>query len=342
MKKYFHNLVGNDRIKERLSSDIDDGKVSHAFIFEGETGSGRHTLALELAAALSCKGKHTGTLPCGECPACKKIFSGKSPDIINLGLSGDKVTIGIDTARFIKGDINISPNDLPIKMYIIEDADKMTLQAQNALLLSLEEPPPYVIFILLCTDSSALLETIKSRAPSLRLGKICDSDIEKYLLDNHKKARELKDESPEDFSELIISSRGTLGRAISLLDDKERKKEFSERAIAKEFIELSLNRSKTKIFDMMSSLGNKRHEISARLTIIQLAIRDLILLKKADSPELVFYGNSEEACELSAKFTLERLMDMYCAVNAAIEDLKSNTNIRLTLLSMMYACKLAD
>lgn len=341
MKKYFPQIVANDKIKTRLSNDIEDNKLSHAFIFEGEEGSGRHTLAKHLAAAISCTSK-CDTIPCGGCPSCNKIFAGKSPDIISLGLTGDKATIGIDTARFIKNDINIAPNDLRIKMYIIEDADKMTIQAQNALLLSLEEPPTYVVFILICRDSSALLETIRSRAPLYRLERLSHEQISDYLINNYKKAAELRSNEPDTFSELIASSHGTLGRAISLLNDSARKSEFAERQIAKDFIELSLNRSKAKIFDMIASLGNKRAEICDRLALIQYAIRDLIMLKKSDSDELIFYSNVEEASEISTKITLERLIDMYDAINSASYDLRANANIKLTLLSMMHACKLAD
>ena len=342
MKRYFPDFYGNNSIKHRLSGDVEGGRVSHAFIFEGECGCGRHTLALQLAAAISCKNRSGEKIPCGECPTCKKIFSGKSPDVINLGLTGDKVTIGVDTARFIKSDIHVAPNDLSIKMYIIEDADKMTIQAQNALLLSLEEPPQYVIFVLLCNDSTAFLETIKSRAPIYRLDKLHPDEITKYLLDKHSKANELFRENNEEFNELVVASGGTIGRAIDLLDDKERKKELSERAIAKSFIELSLNRSKAKIFDMISSLGTKRPDISARLTLIQYAIRDLILLKKSDSAALVFYSNRDEASEISAKLTLKRLIDMYSAIGEAIDDLKGSANVRLTLLSMVYSCGLCD
>ena len=315
---------------------------SSAVLLSGEPGIGKHTLALSLAAAISCSNNTSGNIPCGVCASCRKIFAGKSPDIINLGLVGDKVTIGIDTARLIKESIHVAPNDLSIKMYIIEDADKMTTQAQNALLLSLEEPPQYVIFVLLCNDSAALLETIRSRAPIYRLEKLSGEEISKYLIEKHSKANEIYRDAPDEFNELVIASQGTIGKAISLLDDKERKKEFSERAIAKGFIELSLNRSKAKIFDMISSLGAKRHDIAERLTLIQYAIRDLILLKKSDSAELVFYSNRDEASEISAKLTLKRLIDMYTAIDMAIEDLKASANVRLTLLSMMYACGLAD
>ena len=342
MKDYFGTFLGNESIKKRLSYDVEHNGVSHAFILEGNEGSGRHTLALQLASAISCKNKSAASLPCGKCDSCKKILSGKSPDVINLGVASDKVTIGIETARLIKESIHISPNDLPIKMYIIEDADKMTLQAQNALLLSLEEPPQYVIFILICKDSTALLETIKSRAPILHLEKLSTEDIESYLLEKYQKARQIKDEFPEEFSELLLASGGTLGRAIDLLDDRDRKKEMTEREIARKFIDCSLDRSRASKFEMISSLGSKRHDITPRLVRIQHALRDLIILKKADSPELIFYSDVEYASELSTKFTLERLMDMYTAIAKAIDDLTANANIRLCLLSMMYASNLLD
>ena len=342
MKKYFCDFFANDIVKARLSGDIEDNKISHAFIFEGAQGSGRHTLAKQLAASISCTSREGDRIPCGKCPSCSKIFAEKSPDVINLGVASDKVTIGIECARFIKDDIHTFPNSLPIKMYIIEDADKMTLQAQNALLLSLEEPPSYVIFVLICQNSAALLETIRSRAPLYRLEKIPPSEISRYLTDNYKKAVELKRDDPESFAELLTVSEGTIGHAIDLLDDKQRKKEFDERQIAKDFIELSLSRSKSGIFEMMASLGSKRPEICERLLLIQRAVRDLILLKKNDEGELIFYSNADNASEISAKITLERLMDMYSATAQAIEDLKANSNVKLTLLSMMYACKLAD
>ena len=342
MKNYFGNFLGNESIKNRLSHDVELGSVSHAFIFEGNEGSGRHTLARLLACAISCQNRSGASILCGKCDVCKKILSGRSPDIINLGIAADRVTVGIEAARLIKDSIHIFPNDLPIKMYIIDDADKMTLQAQNALLLSLEEPPQYVIFVLICRDSSTLLETIKSRAPIFRMEKLSADAIEAYLIDKHQKARQIKDESPEEFKEMLLASGGTLGKAIDLLDDRDRKKEMAERQITKQFIEYSLDRSRASKFEMISSLGGKRHDVTPRLVRIQQALRDLIILKKADSPELVFYSDEEYASELSTKFTLEKLMDIYAATEKAIDDLSSNANVRLCLLSMMYASNLLD
>lgn len=339
MINYFDGIIGNQHITERLSRDVYEKCVSHALILEGALGSGRHTIAKTLAAAIECK-SHGDIRPCKNCVSCQKIFEDKSPDVITVGIEGDKATLGVDAIRFLKNDISIAPNDLGIKMYIVEDADKMTLQAQNAFLLSLEEPPPYVIFILICENSSSLLETIKSRAPIMRTDKLSYSDVSEYLLKNEKKAKTLYEESKDDFSELVFAAGGSIGKALLLLDSKERKKVFADRQIAKDFMNLALLRSRGKIFDMISSLGNKRPEIISRLIQIQYAIRDLTMLKKSDTSELCFYSDMESASELSSRFTLKRLLLMNSAIDEAIDSLSKNSNVRLTLLSMIYNAEL--
>lgn len=334
MKNYFENIIGNKHITTRLSRDIDDGCVPHALILEGPCGSGRHTIAKTLAAAIACREKKQYA-PCKKCSSCEKIFADKCPDVITVGLEDDKVTLGIDAVRFIKNDIYIMPNELDIKMYIIENADKMTLQAQSAFLLSLEEPPPYVIFILICENSSSMLETIKSRAPIMRTQKLSVDEISRYL-DKNPKAQSLLSESPENFDELVCASDGSIGRALALLDSRERKKVFSDRAIAKEFMTLSLERSKVKAFDMIASLGSKRQDIISRLLQIKLAIRDLTMLKKSDTVELCFYSDMEHASDISARFTMQKLILMDSAIDDAIDALSRNSNVKLTLLCMIY------
>lgn len=334
MSNYFRNIVGNVNVTERLSHDIDGACVPHAFILEGAAGSGRHTIATTLAAALSCKSKTDA--PCMKCSSCLKIFGNRSPDIIRIGLQGERATVGIDAIRSVKSSISIAPNDINIKMYIIEDAEKMTVQAQNAFLLSLEEPPQYVIFALICENSSALLETVKSRAPIFRTEVIDKERISHFLTENDKRAAQLCGSSKEEFDEIISASGGSIGKALSLLDAKERKKALDERETAKRFVELSLERSHAKVFDMISSLGTKRPDIISRLELVKLAIRDLVLLKRSEHTEMCFYSDSEYAAELSARFTLEKLLSMDSAVDGAIDALTQNSNIKLTLMCMVY------
>lgn len=333
MKNLFSMIVGNRSLTERLSRDVANNTVNHAMIFEGGVGSGRHTIAKCLAAALSCRDKDNR--PCGKCVACEKIFSGRSPDIITVGAVGDRTTIGVDSIRFLKNDIYVAPNDLDVKLYVIENADKMTVQAQNAFLLSLEEPPPYVIFVLICNSASLLLETVRSRAPIYRTERLGRDEIRDYIIKNDKRARDLQAASEHDLSDLISAASGSIGRAIALLDPKERARAFANIRTARNFISLSSTRRAEKAFEMLSELGSKRAEVTERLGYVQYALRDLILLKKSDECELTLYYDREEAAELSTHFTSEKLFLLYDAVTSAIDSLNRNANVRLVLTDMV-------
>ncbi len=337
MNNMFVSIVGNRTLCSRLARAVDDSSLSHAYIIEGGAGSGRHTIALQTIAAMSCAQKSStgATLPCEKCISCRKILEGRSPDIIRIGPEGDKVSIGVESIRFLKSDIYLPPTDLPIKAYIIDGADAMTHQAQNAFLLSLEEPPEYVLFFLICENSSALLETVKSRAPILRTEKISREEIEEYVLTHERKAVELKAQSPEEFAEIICAADGSIGYALSLLDTKKRKQILENRRIAKDFISLASGKLNQDKLELVSSLGSKRHEICDRLYYIQNALRDLILLKKSDDAPLCFYADRDEACELSTHFTSKKLLMLFGATEQAIDDLSRNSNVKLTTANML-------
>ncbi len=337
MKNMFASIVGNRTLCSRLARAIDDNSLSHAYIIEGGVGSGRHTIVLQAIAAMSCAQKNSqgAVLPCEKCISCRKILEGRSPDVIRIAPEGDKVSIGVESIRFLKEDIYLPPTDLSVKAYIIDPADAMTSQAQNAFLLSLEEPPEYVIFFLICENSSALLETVKSRAPILRMEKIPREDIEKYILSHDRRAAELKAQSPEEFSELICASDGSIGCALSSLDTKKRKQILENRKIAKDFINLASGKLNRDKLELVSSLGSKRHEICDRLCYIQSALRDLLLLKKSDDAPLCFYADRDEACELSTHFTSQKLLKLFGATEQAIDDLSRNSNIKLTTVNML-------
>ena len=337
MNNRFASIVGNKTLCSRLAHAVDDNSLAHAYIIEGSAGSGRHTIALQTIAALSCSEKHTSgaDLPCEKCISCRKILEGRSPDVIRIAPERDKVTIGIESVRFLKNDIYLPPTELPVKAYIIDRADAMTTQAQNGFLLSLEEPPEYVLFFLICENSSALLETVKSRAPILRTEKISREEIEAYILSHDRKAAELKLQSPEEFSEMICASDGSIGYALSLLDTKKRRQILENRKIAKDFISLASGKRNQDKLELISSLGSKRHEICDRLYYIQNALRDLLLLKKSDDAPLCFYADRDEACELSTHFTSKKLLMLFGATEQAIDDLSRNSNVRLTTVNML-------
>ena len=221
METAFPDLVGNRALAARLDGEIRSGKLSHAYILAGPAGSGKHTLALRIAMALSCENRKIPgvPLPCMTCPSCRKILSGNSPDYIRVAKDKGRATLGVEAIRFLREDVLIAPNDTDTKIYVIEDAETMTPQAQNALLLTLEEPPQYVLFLLLAANTENLLETVRSRAPVLRMEPIPPAEI-RACLDRAGKTAGI----PEaEMSDILAGADGSIGRALELLHPDKRK-----------------------------------------------------------------------------------------------------------------------
>ena len=336
MREYLSRVVGNIALRARLGEELSRGAVSHAYVIEGPFGSGKHTLAQEIAAALSCEHREKDglPLPCGICASCQKINAGYSPDVITVRREEDKATMGIDVIRALRDDVPLYPNDLDVKIYIIEDAHTMTVQAQNALLLTLEEPPPFVMFLLLAERAELLLETIRSRAPILRMQPIADAQMREYLLspDRPDVARAAKALPEEECAALLRMSNGCIGRAMELLEEKKRAPVMARRACAEQFCRtLAQMRSQDEMLALLMSFGTAREDLLARLQTITEALRDLLLLTYTDHAPLIFFTDREAAMELSACFAAERLQTFLKATEQTMETLSMNANTRLTM-----------
>ena len=350
------SIIGNRELLDRLERDVRGGQLSHAYILDGREGSGRHTVAYRICAAIACENRPgqilsrvededqmgffdafdplppkeipaDAPLPCGECPACRKVLEGKCPDIRVIGKEG-KASIGVDAIRFLRRDVLIPPNDLDTKIYIIEDADAMTVQAQNALLLTLEEPPPYVLFLLLCNGADALLETIRSRAPILRTCPIPDHDIRGYL----KSRRCVLSE--EDLDAVILRADGCIGQALTLADARAVKPILKMRETCDEFLQVCSSRRYDGLPAVLTRFGNKREGVLELIAMITLATRDLILLRHSEEVGLKYFTDRDRAEELACRFTNRALVNLYQALGRAAESLEGNGNIRLTLMKL--------
>ena len=180
----FKDVLGHEHLIEHLQSAIAMGKVSHAYIFNGEKGSGKNFLADIFAATLQCEEK--GTEPCGNCTSCKQAEGRNHPDIIRITHEKPN-TISVDDIRQqLCGDIMIKPYKGPYKIYIVDEAEKLNIQAQNALLKTIEEPPAYAVILLLTTNAESFLPTILSRCVTLNLKPAKDSVVRKYLMEQVK------------------------------------------------------------------------------------------------------------------------------------------------------------
>jgi len=203
----FEALLGNERLRENLSRSISRGRVSHFYLISGPAGSGKHTLARLLAAALVCREE---SKPCLSCPACRKVMAGTHPDVITVDDPEHK-NVAVKIVRQAREDVYIRPNEADRKIYIFPQ--ELGLEGQNALLKILEEPPAYGVFLLLTDNPEKLLPTVRSRCTELAL-----TALPENLLRSQLQARFPQADSA-DISAAISRSGGYLGQAISLLTD---------------------------------------------------------------------------------------------------------------------------
>ena len=204
----FRRLLGNDQLKQNLKNALSSGHISHFYLISGPVGSGRHTLARLLAAAILCQGHQK---PCMNCSACRKILGDNHPDFITVD-DPEKKTVPVDLIREARADIYIQPNESDHKIYLFPRAQDMGIPGQNALLKVLEEPPKYGVFILIADNPESLLPTVRSRCTPLHLQPLSESILLQAL------AAEFPAASQEDLHAAAIRSCGFLGQAKKLLD----------------------------------------------------------------------------------------------------------------------------
>lgn len=345
------SVVGNAPLLDRLRRDVREGRLNHAYILDGAPGSGRHTLARWLCGAIACRnrpGQRTAAdenqlgmfdslppvqppadapLPCGRCEDCRRILEGISPDVRVIGREG-KATLGVDSVRFLRQDVLNPPNRLDTKIYIIEDAETMTVQAQNALLLTLEEPPAYVLFLLLCNGTDALLETVRSRAPVLRLAPLPDEDVRDALAAHGRRLSE------EETAALLLQANGSIGRALALSDPRTLAPILRNRERCEALLACLADRRADEIMTAIYGWDAKRDAVCDILADLHLAVRDLVLLKRTEDIRTVFFTDRDAAADLADRFTSRALIRLYDAVWKARGALESNGNVRLTLTRM--------
>lgn len=174
-------VLGHEEVIKHLQNAAAMDKVSHSYIFAGEKGSGKKLLAKLFAMTLQCE-KH-GKEPCLQCSSCKKAMNRNHPDIIYVSHEKPN-SIGIEDIREqLIADVDIKPYTGPYKVYIVDEAEKLTVQAQNALLKTIEEPPVYAVIMLLVNNGATLLPTIASRCVTLNFKPVRDEVIKKYLME---------------------------------------------------------------------------------------------------------------------------------------------------------------
>lgn len=256
----FDRIIGNDKIKEILYKSVKDKKTSHSYLFVGIEGIGKKEIAKEFAKMLLCISENKY---CNTCKSCIEFDTNNNPDFLYIEPDGNSVKI--EQIRYIQRKIQEKPIISNKKVYIINDADKMTTEAQNCLLKTLEEPPEYSTIILIGSNENMFLSTIKSRCMIIHFSKIEDEKIRKYLEEKY----ELKDISQN----MLEIFQGSIGKAILLKDKKEQYEKIEE------IIKSLKQKSIIDILNMSEILYKSKEEIFDILEYINVI---LIKLAKTD------------------------------------------------------------
>lgn len=302
----FDTLLGNEQLKKNLRRSIGAGHISHFYLISGPRGSGKHTLARLLAAAILCQGEDK---PCLHCRACRKVMDGVHPDVITVD-DPEKKTVPVDLIRQARADVYIQPNESEHKLYLFPRAQDMGLPGQNALLKVLEEPPSYGVFILLADNPNKLLPTVRSRCTELKLLPL-DAGI--LISQLH---RDFPQASPEDLNAAAARSGGNLGQAKELLRDGEALPPQTQ-----SFLQALCQRDPLLLLDALVPLEKWKRDALAELLDGWLLITEAALVSRSGLEAV-----SPAARMLAAAYTSPELQKILNALQKCALYLQSNVS----------------
>ena len=320
----FQDIYGQEQIKEHLQNALSTGKISHAYIINGEKSSGKEFIAKVFAMALQCEAE--GDRPCQECRSCRQALSGNHPDIIRV-VHEKPNTISVDDIRAqVNGDVAIKPYSGKYKVYILNEAEKMTAQAQNALLKTLEEPPEYAVIMLLTSNLNALLPTILSRCVVLDMKPVPDEIVRRYLCSQLQ--------VPDYKAEVCVAfARGNIGKAKALATSEDFEKVKAEALSLLKYIqEMDLN----EIIAAVKKITEYKLEVSDYLDICVIWYRDALLFKAtSDVNHLIFREELQALRRTAQRSSYEGIENIIKALDTAKKRLDANVNFELVMEMLM-------
>lgn len=324
----FTDIIGQEQLKEHIQNAIASNKVSHAYIINGERNAGKEFIARIFAMTLQCE--KGGMEPCNECHSCKQALSHNQPDIIYISHEKPN-SIGVEDIRGqINNDIGIKPYSSPRKIYIMNEGEEMTPQAQNALLKTLEEPPEYAVILILTDNVEALLPTIISRCVVLNMKPVSDTLVKKYLME------ELG--VPDYKANICVAfARGNIGKAKLLASSEEFEKVKEEAITLVKYInDMEIN----EIVKAIKKIMEYKLDVNDYLDILTVWYRDALLYKATkDVNSLVFKNEIQQIRKVADRSTYEGIETIVKALQQARRRLEANVNFDLTMELMLLTIK---
>ena len=326
----FKDVVGHKNIIKYIQNAVAADAVSHAYILNGERGSGKKLLANLFAMSLQCENRDEDGDACGKCRSCRQVLSGNHPDIIRVTHEKPN-TISVDDIRVqVNDDIVIRPYSSKYKVYIIADADLMSVQAQNALLKTIEEPPAYAVIMLLTENAEVLLPTIRSRCVMMKLRNIKDQRVKKYLMEQM--------EIPDYKADVCVAlAQGNMGKAI-MLSHSEYFNEIKEEAV--HLLRNIDDMTVPELMDAVKRCMTYKLEINDYLDIIAIWYRDVLIYKATKNVDRVVFSDQmkyiKERARRSSYEGIENILD---ALEKAKARMKANVSFELSMELLLLTIK---
>lgn len=321
----FEEIRGNTPLVEQLRRSAASGRSSHAYLFLGGAGAGKRLIANTFAKALQCEGEKR---PCDSCKSCHAFNHGNHPDVIYFQpLKNGKTYTIEDVREQLLETVDLKPFQYEKKIYIIEKADTLNIQSQNALLKTLEEPPAHAVFLLLAERAEAFLPTILSRVVMVKIRPLSAETIADYLM----QAGHLAEESHI----LSAYAQGRIGQALELVED-EGFREMRQDILGK--LEVLPSMSEGDAYLLAKDLEGYKNDLRF-LDIMELWYRDLLTAKSLREEGYLIQRDKKDAIFRAAKEPAALLAKKAAAVRTARMRLAQNANFRLTMEVMLMDLK---
>lgn len=324
----FDEIIGHEKVKEHLRNAVKLNKISHAYIINGMQGSGKNMIADIFSKTLQCE--KGGETPCNVCHSCIQAESGNHPDIIRI-THEKPASIGVEDVREqLVGDIQIRPYSGRYKIYIIDDADKMTVQAQNAILKTIEEPPEYGIIMLLTENADGLLPTILSRCVRLDLTPVQDSLIKEHLMQ--------KFGIPEyDARFAAAFARGCVGRAEAVINS-EVFVGIKENAL--HMLKYVSDMTVGELINSVKSINDYKGNINDYLDLLAMWYRDVLLFKSTNDANLLIFKDELKTIRRQASVSsYEGIQTVLTSIDKAKKRLNANVSFELVMELLFLTMK---
>ena len=324
----FKDIIGHNQIVDHLKNAIRMEKISHAYIFNGESNAGKMMLAEAFAMALQCEG-HSEE-PCMECRSCHQAKDHNQPDIIYVSHDKPNVISVDDIRQQINNDIAIKPYNSKYKIYIVDEAEKMNIQAQNALLKTIEEPPVYGIILLLTTNADSFLPTILSRCITLNLKSVNEELIKSHLMKRYQ--------IPDYQADVCAAfAQGNVGKAIQLAaSDEFNELKASALSVVKKLEDMDLY----ELNQLIKQINEFKPKIHEYFDLLTLWFRDVLYLKATnDVNNLIFKDEVYDIKKQAAKRSYSGIETILQTLEQSRVRLNANVNFDLVIELLLLTIK---